>query len=209
MIVFHLEAASMEEIRIAACSALGLQIPATFAGSVPNRPGGAGEFSPAPPDGTVVSAGGDVTSSPGVILPDEPQESPPEPAKQRRAHRRVKPVEAPVAAPVAAPEPEPDPLEEAIDALTNEVDASMPIDDEPVVEDIDIISGEPLQKVVVDNEMLKRDVIASLSSMFAAGNVKTVRHVLHKYGHGAKSFPEIDAVHFPEIKAALERNEAA
>jgi hypothetical protein len=61
----------------------------------------------------------------------------------------------------------------------------------------------------VSNELLKREVIASLSDMFTAGNVKVVRHVLHKYGRGAKSFPEIDPVYFPEIKAALDRNEAA
>jgi hypothetical protein len=202
MLVFHIEAHSVEELQIAACSALGLQIPGA-SGRLNDT------FDPKHPDK------GDFGTLPGEpdVLPytpdpiPAPQESLPEPVKARRAHRRVKPVEAPVEAPVAAPEPEPDPLEEAIDALTNEVDASMPIDDEPVVEDIDIISGEPLK--AVDNEMLKRDVIASLSSMFAAGNVKTVRHVLHKYGHGAKSFPEIDAVHFPEIKAALERNEAA
>ena len=132
-------------------------------------------------------------------------EAPPEPVKRGRGRPRTKPLEAPVAAPVAAPEPETDPLEEAIDALTNQVDAESLEPDEDAGYTIDVGSVGN----AVDNEMLKREVIASLSDMFTAGQVKTVRHVLHKYGRGAKSFPEIDAAHFPEIKAALERNEAA
>jgi hypothetical protein len=125
----------------------------------------------------------------------EPQGSPPEAVRKKRAHRRVKPVEAPVAAPMPLQD-ERDPIEEALDALTAEVD------DEGEQQEPDLVNA-------VSNEMLKREVIASLADMFTAGNVKVVRHVLHKYGHGAKSFPEIDPAHFPEIKAALDRNEAA
>jgi hypothetical protein len=140
---------------------------------------------------------GDTLAAPGETAPaTEPQGSPPEAAKKKRAHRRVKPVEAPVAAPVAPQEAERDPIEEALDALTTEVD------EESEQQEPDLVNA-------VSNEMLKREVISSLSDMFTAGNVKVVRHVLHKYGHGAKSFPEIDPAHFPEIKAALDRNEAA
>jgi hypothetical protein len=197
MITLHLEARSMEELRIAACSALGLQIPAVFPGVVPERPGamptGVGDTITAPGEYTFVKNGS-----------QEPVQS----DKPRRAHRRVRPVEAPVAAPVAAPAPEPDPLEEAIDALSHEVDRS-DVEIDALADPDEDIGGTPLRSNGVDNEMLKREVISSLADIFAAGNVKVVRHVLHKYGRGAKSFPEIDPAHFPEIKAALDRNEAA
>jgi len=192
MITLHLEAETLAELRDKAHAALYLTAPLHVPDgnrTYPERPG-------------ANPAWADVTSSPGTIVPDEPQE-PVQRDKPRRAHRRVRPVEAPVAAPVAAPDPEPDPLEEAIDQLTNEVDA-----DDAFAKADDVAAGIEVLDTV-SNEMLKREVISSLADMFTAGNVKVVRHVLHKYGRGAKSFPEIDPVHFPEIKAALDRNEAA
>jgi hypothetical protein len=193
MITFHLEAQSMEELRIAACNALSLKMPSAV-GMIPT-----------PVDQP------DPSQSLGQLFDEEEQkqariepEAPPEGRKARRPHRRVKPVEAPVAAPVAPQEDERDPIEEALDALTDAVDA---LDDD--VRDEADKTADRAANTAVANEMLKREVISSLADMFTAGNVKVVRHVLHKYGHGAKSFPEIEAIHFPEIKAALDRNEAA
>ena len=59
------------------------------------------------------------------------------------------------------------------------------------------------------NEKLKAETIATLQTLFSAGKVKVVSHVLDKYGNGAKSFPEIDASQFPLIADALKRGEAA
>jgi hypothetical protein len=117
--------------------------------------------------------------------------------KPRRAHRataKPMPVDAPgeeTDVPLTVLEPEDDPLT----ALEPEVEP----EDEPGPDET------PLTPVGL--EALKKTVIDQLAGLFAAGKVKVVRHVLDKYGQGAKSFPEIDASHFPAIRDAIARGE--
>jgi hypothetical protein len=104
--------------------------------------------------------------------------------------------------PAATPKPEP----EIVDF---EIEMPPEPAKEPFVDDPD---DEPEPEIHVDavaDENLKREVINSLSDLFTAGKVKIVRHVLDKYGDGAKSFPEIDASKFRAIKDAIMRGEAA
>lgn len=72
-------------------------------------------------------------------------------------------------------------------------------DADPEVETMDAVEAEKLKKKVIDQ----------LAELFAAGKVKVVRHVIDKYGQGAKSFPEIDASQFPAIRDAIARGETA
>jgi len=192
MITLHLEAETLAELRVLVQRVLDQTNP-VFDHKHPDK----GDFG-------MLDA-----SEPQENRQENRQESPPERAKARRPHRRVRPVEAPVATPVAAPAPDPDPLEEAFSSMPSPdaIDAGGDLPDD--VDEVDNANAIGDARTAVDNELLKRAVISSLADMFTAGNVKVVRHVLHKYGHGAKSFPEIDPVHFPEIKAALDRNEAA
>jgi hypothetical protein len=86
------------------------------------------------------------------------------------------------------------------------------LDDIEVLMDEDEDDDEPAVDVKPDTvaaEKLKAEVMETLQGMFAAGKVKVVRHLLTKYGAGAKSFPEIDAHLFPAIKDALARGETA
>jgi hypothetical protein len=191
MLTLHLEAASLEELRAKAILALDLRITTAAQAEVRIADLTAPEITPAP-------------------KPVEPVE----PVKKRRAHRRVRPVETPVAAPVAVLEPVEEPLVEDrmpdadIGSFTAiDVDA----DDRPV-DPAEMISTANANENALDKfalEKLKAEVVASLAGRFAAGQVKSIRAVLTKYGNGAKSYPEIDASLFPAISAALERGEAA
>ena len=189
MIEIHIEATDGSDLRRQLLNLLGLyavdSLTPYMPGTTSKHPdkGDFGMLDKLGGDDDVVNAPGDVVNAPGEYEL-APQGKPVETGKPRRAHRRVKPVEAPVAAPVAPQEPEQDPLEQAIDQLTSEVD-----EESLEADEVDIIKGPINGPGAVDNEMLKREVIASLSDMFAAGQVKIVRHVLHKYGHGAKAFP--------------------
>ena len=93
------------------------------------------------------------------------------------------------------PEPQPEPLAEPLPWETPE-----PVNAAP--------APTPFT-LALDNEKLKSEVIATLQDMFAAGKVKTIRGVLDKFGGGAKSFPEVDASRFHEIKSALASGEFA
>jgi len=134
---------------------------------------------------------------PMEIIPTRVEEAPlpdarPEvEAKPRRAHRRVNPV----GNGKAKEEPAEAPVEEA----------TGPAEPEEVFE-VEIVEEEQPDAGPQDSLAdlkLKEEVLASLHTMFLAGNVKRIREILTKYGHGAKSFPEVEAKHFAEIKKAI------
>jgi hypothetical protein len=131
----------------------------------------------------------------------EAPEAPPTVA--RRKHRAtIKPGPASV--------PKPEPVDEEEIAMPPEPEKE-PFVDEP--EDADALeqamksNGSAADAVA--NEKLKKETIAKLAELFTAGKVKVVRHVLEKYGQGAKSFPEIDASQFPLIRDAIAKGETA
>jgi hypothetical protein len=188
--MLHLEAESLEELRIAVCRALDLKMPGTtgpgYIGQTGALPGDAPEqdnFQP-PYDHTVKTKPGDTVSVPTD-----------EPVKIRRAKKPAPSFPATDA--------------EAQKSLVND-ETPEPAPEEPEGNGAD---GTPLTptglKEMLANEALKKDTIAKLGALFAAGKVKVVRNALDKYGKGAKSFPEIDAAQFPAIAAALDRGDIA
>ena len=81
------------------------------------------------------------------------------------------------------PREEPDPTEELAD------------DPEYVAASVDAVALH----------RLKEETLKELRSLYISGKGPFVRQLLAKHGHGALVFPEVDAVHFPAIKADLDR----
>jgi hypothetical protein len=179
-IVFTLSADSLHELRMQACKALDLQFKSPLL----------------PP------------------VEPAPEIKPTTAAERKKQEARDKLRGKPAATP--KPQPVPGEVEEQFGSMPSpdgvyDDGPEMPPEPakEPFVDDPD---DEPEPKILVDtvaDENLKREVINSLSDLFTAGKVKIVRHVLDKYGDGAKSFPEIDASKFRAIKDAIMRGEAA
>ena len=55
---------------------------------------------------------------------------------------------------------------------------------------------------------LKEETLKELRSLYISGKGPFVRQLLAKHGHGALVFPEVEAKHFPAIKADLDRGSA-
>lgn len=52
---------------------------------------------------------------------------------------------------------------------------------------------------------LKEETLKQLRNLYISGKGSFVRQLLAKHGHGAHVFPEVEAKHFPAIKADLDR----
>jgi len=119
----------------------------------------------------------------------------------KRKHRATNPTPA---GPPTTPEPvDEEPFE---DIVAGVAEAEAEAEEPDVLEQA--IQGNGSADAVA-NEKLKKETIAKLAELFTAGKVKVVRHVLEKYGQGAKSFPEIDASQFPLIRDAIAKGETA
>lgn len=79
------------------------------------------------------------------------------------------------------------------------------IDEADPVEEMMEESVDAKAQAAVDLLKLKNEQLDRLRDLFNAGKGPFVRELLAKYGDGAKVFPEVDAVHFPAIKADIDR----
>jgi hypothetical protein len=145
--------------------------------------------------------------------PLQPIAATPAPAKPKRKHRAT-----------AAPEPEPEPAEPVLEdvdltSFDSEEEASKGPGTEwldyAAEDDADLpaaigsvfTSGIPSNPLIdaLANEKIKAEVIDRLAGLFNSGKVKFIRSILDEFGNGAKTFAEIDASQFPEIREAMNR----
>jgi hypothetical protein len=119
----------------------------------------------------------------------------------KRKHRATNPT------PAGPPQGRPEPVDEEEIEMPPEPEKEPFVDEPDELEQALKSNGSAADAVA--NEKLKKETIAKLAELFTAGKVKVVRHVLEKYGQGAKSFPEIDASQFPLIRDAIAKGETA
>lgn len=111
--------------------------------------------------------------------------------KKRGRPKRAEPVEAPAtAADVRA-------------AMEDDDILDTPREDPDPLEDLQGDPGAPVDTVALHR--LKEETLKQLRSMYISGKGTFVRQLLAKHGHGALVFPEVEAKHFPAIKADMDR----
>jgi hypothetical protein len=137
--------------------------------------------------------------------PLQPIVAPPAPARPKRKHRAT-----------ATPRPEPEPAEPVLEdvdltsfdseeALGEASDGAEWLD--YMADDVPAAVAPPRTPMAdaIANEKVKAEVIDRLAGLFNSGKVKFIRSILDEFGNGAKTFAEIDASQFPEIREAMNR----
>lgn len=92
---------------------------------------------------------------------------------------------------IAKPEPEPQPEPQP--------------DPQQAVNEEEEDNVTPAQQEAVNLYKLKEETLDRLRELFPKGKGALVRQLLADHGHGAKVFPEVEAIHFPAIKEALDK----
>jgi hypothetical protein len=137
--------------------------------------------------------------------PLQPIVAPPAPARPKRKHRAT-----------ATPRPEPEPAEPVLEDvdLTSFDSEEAPGEASDGAEWLDYMAEDEPATVApprtpmadaIANEKVKAEVIDRLAGLFNSGKVKFIRSILDEFGNGAKTFAEIDASQFPEIREAMNR----
>jgi hypothetical protein len=114
--------------------------------------------------------------------------------KKRGRPKKVEPTEAPATeADVKA-------------AMEDDEILNTPREDPDPLEDL---QGDPdyveASLDAVTLHRLKEETLKKLRSLYISGKGPFVRQLLAKHGHGALVFPEVEAKHFPAIKADMDR----
>ena len=107
-----------------------------------------------------------------------------------------------------SPAPEPQPAPEAPKKARGRPRKEEPVEANesvPQAEEDPFSKAEPEAMDAVALLKLKQDTLKRLRDLYVAGKGTLVRELLHKHGHGANVFPEVEAIYFPAIVADLER----